>query len=209
MHDRAQTIAALWERLPDQVAALAGALLAVMIALLASRALARIIGELVATGHLGPQMALRLQYARRWGLGVITLLVLLQVSGLFAHAWALLSAMLAAVAIGFFAAWSILSNATSALILLTFRPFRIGDRIELLDPTNNTAFAGVVTDMNLMFTVLSDFDPETGAPATLHIPNNLFLQKLVRTAGAARPSQVVAPPFFSQPPMNPKRDDPR
>jgi small-conductance mechanosensitive channel len=44
------------------------------------------------------------------------------------------STALLAVALGFVAAWSILSNATSAVLVLILRPFRIGDTVELMDP---------------------------------------------------------------------------
>ena len=76
-----------------------------------------------------------------------------------------------------------LSNATAALLILTFRPFRIGDTVELVEP-NGTAIGGRVVDMNLMYTTLSVQPAEAEKPEPyqyLHIPNNLFFQKMLRT----------------------------
>ena len=58
------------------------------------------------------------------------------------------------LAVGFVAAWSVLSNATAALLVLTFRPFRLGDIVELVEP-GGCAIGGRVIDMNLIFTTLS------------------------------------------------------
>lgn len=153
---------------------------------LLSRAARRLIERLRARGHLGSVMAARLQVGRRWAIWVVVLLLVLQTSGLFSHAWALLSAVFAAVAIGFFAAWSIISNLTSALLIVALRPFRIGDEVELVEPNNGTALGGEVIDMNLVFTTLCERNPETGVESRLHVPNNLFLQKLIRTRSRSR-----------------------
>ena len=137
----------------------------------------------------------RLQLARRWALFVVAGLIVLQATGLFENAWALLSAVLATLAVGFVAAWSLLSNATSALLILAFRPFRSADAIELVEPSNGSVLGGRVTDMNLMYTTLEEKDEATGRSATLHVPNNLFFQKLVRVRSPHEPS---AEPFFRE-----------
>ena len=88
------------------------AVLVLLLAWLASRTLRRLIRRLEGTGHLTPTMAQRLRSGRRWILWSLAGLTALQLTGLFAHAWALLSALVAAIAVGFVATWSILSNAT-------------------------------------------------------------------------------------------------
>ena len=152
-------------------------------ALLISIILRRLIDRLRVSNHLAPVMARRLHTFRRWSLIVLTVLVLMQVLGIFGNAWALISAGLAAVALGFVAAWSMLSNATAALLILTFRPFRVGDAVDLLEPKGE-GMGGTVVDMNLMFVTLrvepAEADREK-PPQFLHIPNNLFFQKIVRT----------------------------
>ncbi|MBE0622417.1 MAG: mechanosensitive ion channel family protein [Burkholderiales bacterium] len=155
----------------------------IVVALLLSRMLRRLIVRLHESEHLAPIMARRLQTFRRWTILVVTILILMQAFGVFGNAWALISTGLAAMALGFVAAWSMLSNATAALLLLTFRPFRLGDTVELVEPAG-TGVGGRVVDINLMYTILSVPPAEkepTEAPQLLHIPNNLFFQKIVRT----------------------------
>jgi len=152
-------------------------------ALLISIILRRLIDRLRDSNHLAPLMARRLHTFRRWTLIVLTVLVLMQVLGIFGSAWALISAGLAAVALGFVAAWSMLSNATAALLILTFRPFRVGDTVELIEPKGE-GVGGTVIDMNLMFVTLHVAPVEgdkLATPQFLQIPNNLFFQKIVRT----------------------------
>ncbi len=176
----------------------AAALIVVAVALLLSRILRRLIDSRRQANHLTPVMAGRLQVFRRWTILVLALLALMQALGVFGSAWSLVSAGLAAIAIGFVAAWSVLSNATAALLVLTFRPFRLGDTVELLEPNGNS-LGGRVLDMNLMFTTLG-VEPPAGEPGSepqvLQVPNNLFFQKIVRVRSPhARGSKA---PFFSQ-----------
>lgn len=178
------------------------AIAVVLAALLASAVLKRLINRRLKARHLAPVMAERLHTLRRWTVGVLTILMLLEVFDVFGSAWALISAGLAAVAVGFVAAWSVLSNVTAALLLLTFRPFRLGERIELLEPgsSNSTPLGGKVVDMNLMYTTLSpetlDPDGEPGV-AYLRVPNFLFFQKVIRTPASDGP--VNRSPFFTPP----------
>lgn len=175
----------------------------VLAALLLSRMLRRLIVTLHDAKHLAPIMARRLQTFRRWTIMVVTVLVLMQVFGVFGNAWALISAGLATLALGFVAAWSMLSNATAALLLLTFRPFRLGDTVELVEPAG-TAIGGRVVDINLMYTTLRTESVESEdaeGPGVLHIPNNLFFQKVVRTRSAhVRGSKAT---FFAPPDHGP------
>jgi len=167
-------------------------------ALLLSGVLRRLINRLHASGHLAPIMPGRLQTFRRWTMLLLTVLILMEVLGVFGSAWALISAGLAAVAVGFVAAWSILSNATAALLVLVFRPFRLGDTVELVEPSGSS-IGGRVIDMNLMYTTLSAQSPADDHAEHnefLCIPNNLFFQKVVRTHSSHdRGSKAT---FFSQ-----------
>ncbi len=91
------------------------------------------------------------------------------VSGL----WTLLVSAATIIGVGFLAVWAMISNATASLFITVWRPFQFGDTVELL-PEN---FKGRVTGRNLMFTVLRE---ENGA--RLHVPNNLFFQKIFRVS---------------------------
>jgi small-conductance mechanosensitive channel len=146
-------------------------------------------------GQLTPIMALRLRLGVRWLLLAATSLIVLQQIGVFGQAWAVLTAVLAAIAVGFVASWSLLSNITCALIVLVYRPFRVGDEVELLEPDGKVGVSGRVIDLNLVFTTLLD-----SSDSVVRVPNNLFVQKCsrVRREGhAPDPSRDSAAPFFT------------
>lgn len=154
----------------------------VLAAFLVSRILRRLIDKLRNSQNLSIPVANRLQTVRQRVMLLVTALILMQALGIFDNAWAFISAGIAAIALGFVAAWSILSNATAALLIMTFRPFRIGDSLELLDP-NGAPMGGRVLDMSLMFTTLG-VPREEGDTSTdtrvLRVPNNLFFQRVIR-----------------------------
>ncbi len=117
----------------------------------------------------------------RWLLIIIVILLVLQQAGVsVTSVWAALSAILLLVAIGFVAVWSILSNVLSSVLLIIFPPFRIGDEIEVTEPTTREGLRGKVTRMNILYTVLEENDEQSGERIFISIPNNIFLQKTVR-----------------------------
>ena len=89
----------------------------------------------------------------------------LDVSGI----WALLISAAAVIGVGFLAVWTIVSNITASLFLSVWRPFKLGQTVEVL-PEN---LKGRVIDRNLMFTVLRD-----GEDRVLQVPNNFFFRKM-------------------------------
>ncbi len=95
-----------------------------------------------------------------WGIGVAGL-------------WTFLVSAITLIGVGFLATWTMVSNVTASLFLTIWRPFRLGDGVEIL-PDN---LKGRVIDRNLMFTVLRE---ERGT--ALHVPNNFFFQKVFRVA---------------------------
>lgn len=141
---------------------------------------ARVLAVLVRAGHLPGPMAGRLRTASRWLLAVVVVASVLQGTHLFDQAWAVLSAMLVAIAVGFVALWSVLGNMTCALLILVFRPFRLGDQIELLEPADlKVGVSGKVTDLSLVFTTLALEEDEESIQVA-RIPNSIFFQKVVR-----------------------------
>lgn len=120
----------------------------------------------------------------RWlvifGTAVIALLALdIDLHGL----WSMVLAALSLVAIGFVAMWSILSHMLASVLIVVFRPFREGDRVEIV---GDDAVLGEVTDLNPVYTTLRADDG-----GTLQIPNNLFFQKVLKRH-AHRTLQVPA-----------------
>ncbi len=84
--------------------------------------------------------------------------------------------------VALFAAWSILSNVTAAVILFLYFPYRIGSRIRIMDGDNSVE--GEVMDLNLFTMVIKAEDGDV-----VNYPNNLALQKGIRIReGAGRKS---------------------
>jgi small-conductance mechanosensitive channel len=133
--------------------------------------------ETVAARTRIPRMAYKpLSLIVRYAILIVALIAVLQtfrfpVAPIFTG----IAAVLGLVAIGFIAVWSILSNVLCTFVLITFKPFSIGDIIEL--PADNVS--GEVVDLTLMFTTLRS--PED---IYVQIPNNMFFQRVIkRTPG--------------------------
>lgn len=96
--------------------------------------------------------------------------------------WASLSAVLMLVAIGFVAVWSILSNVSAALLLVISAPFRIGDEIEILEPSTQDpekpGLRGRIKDISFFYTTLEQ-TAEDQENRLVRVPNNLFFQKAI------------------------------
>ncbi len=97
--------------------------------------------------------------------------------------WASLSAVLMLVAIGFVAVWSILSNVSAAMLLVISAPFRIGDEIEILEPSTQDpekpGLRGRIKDISFFYTTMEQTG-EDQEDRLVRIPNNLFFQKAIR-----------------------------
>lgn len=93
--------------------------------------------------------------------------------------WTAFTGFAAVAAVAFFAAWSVLSNLFCALLILTTRPFRLHDYVELLESGDKHGLRGKVVDINLIYTTLREVDGEH-AHAVLQVPNNLFFQRTLR-----------------------------
>jgi small-conductance mechanosensitive channel len=93
--------------------------------------------------------------------------------------WTTLTTVLAMVAIGFFAVWSVLSNWLCTLVILVTRPFDIGDEIEF----TGEPVRGHVVNLNFIFTTLRTEDG-----GMLQIPNNLFFQRVMKRRSPVIPN---------------------
>ena len=87
--------------------------------------------------------------------------------------WAVLVGAVTIIGVGFIATWAMTSNFTASFFLVLWRPFHVGQTVEVL-PEN---LKGRVVGRNLMFTTLSE---ESGS--VLQIPNSLFFQKIFRVS---------------------------
>jgi small-conductance mechanosensitive channel len=114
---------------------------------------------------------------------LVAILLVLKSLGVSARVlWSAMTGFLAVAAIAFFAAWSVLSNTFCALLLLTTRPFRVGDHVEVLENGEKPGLRGTVTAIHLIYTTLTENEPGQ-ASSVLQVPNSLFFQRVVRRTG--------------------------
>lgn len=147
-------------------------LLVVVVALVVDRVAFAGLHALQRAGRV-PETTTRI--IRRWGRGVLILIAGLCIVALAGYRitglWAFLTAIMGLVAIGFVAVWSILANVTCTLVILIWRPFNVGEHVEI----QPDGISGEVVDINFMYTLLRC---DNGARTT--VPNSLFLQKFIR-----------------------------
>lgn len=107
-------------------------------------------------------------------------LLILRKAGITGTAlWTTLTGFVAVAAVAFFAAWSVLSNVFCTLLILTVRPFRLHDHIELADSGDKPGFKGRVLDINFIYTTMQESRVD-GADVVLQIPNSQFFQYIIR-----------------------------
>jgi small-conductance mechanosensitive channel len=108
-------------------------------------------------------------------LWVITALLVLEVWGVgMSGVWTLMVSAATIIGVGFLATWTLISNFTASFFITIWRPFRLGQSIEILPES----LRGRVIDRNLMFTSLRE---ENGC--VIEVPNSLFFQKMFRVIG--------------------------
>src|SRR5262249_18280321 len=127
--------------------------------------------RLVSRVHLPYQTVQTITRVLIGALWIVVAMLVLGVGGVSVGGlWALMVSAAAVVGVGFLATWAMVSNITASFFIAFWRPFHLGDTIEIL-PEN---LKGRVIDRNLMFVVVR----ESGG-AVIQIPNNLFFQKNV------------------------------
>ncbi len=158
--------------LPDvSVQSLSAIATVIVVSIVVDRLIAAALDALAMQGRL-PRTTGRI--VGRWIRGLIFAVAALQIANLLGQdtAWirTFLVTVLGLVAIGFVAVWSILSNILATFVILIFRPFDMGEQIEI-EPDN---IKGRVIDINFMYTTLRN---EEGRK--IAVPNNMFAQKYI------------------------------
>jgi small-conductance mechanosensitive channel len=97
--------------------------------------------------------------------------------------WTAFTGFVAVAAIAFFAGWSVLSNVFCMLLIVTTRPFRLYDEIEVLENGEKPGLRGQVVDLNLIYTTLRETGPDGTGRSVLQVPNSLFFQRIIRRWG--------------------------
>jgi small-conductance mechanosensitive channel len=119
-----------------------------------------------------------------------TMIVLARLGVSGAALWTALTGFTAVAAIAFFAAWSVLSNLFCSLLILTTRPFRVHDHVELLEGGDKPGLGGRVVDINLLYTTLLETDGAHG-DTVLQVPNSQFFQRVTRRWRSGEPIRRV------------------
>lgn len=88
-----------------------------------------------------------------------------------------LSSVFAVIGVALFAQWSILSNITASLIIFFAFPYRVGDKVRVLDAENDVT--GTVEEITLFHVIIRQDDD------LVTYPNSLILQKAVVKLGEA------------------------
>ena len=102
---------------------------------------------------------------------MLALLVIISIWGIKPEQiFLFISSVLTVIGVAFFAQWSILSNITAGIIIFFSFPFRIGDKIKILD--KDVPIEAEIIDIRLLYTLL-----KTDSGERISYPNNLFLQK--------------------------------
>jgi small-conductance mechanosensitive channel len=83
-----------------------------------------------------------------------------------------LSSALAILGVSLFATWSILSNVTASVIVFFFFPYRVGDKVKIIDGENS--IEGMIKEITLFHVILED-----SADTIVTYPNTLIFQKPV------------------------------
>jgi len=103
-----------------------------------------------------------------WTLTIVALVTIWGVGG--DDIFLIISSVLTLIGVAFFAQWSILSNITAGIILFFSFPFKIGDRIRIMD--KDFPVEAEIEDIKSFYTLLKTTEGEEIA-----FPNNLLLQK--------------------------------
>lgn len=143
----------------------------------------RALKNIGANGYFDYHLTIILGNIVKWVLVAVVVLLSLGFFGVSVGTlWAALSGVLALVALGFVAVWSVLSNVLCSVLLIIFPPFRIGDEIEIQEPTANFSVKGKVVSINMLMTSLeiSDDSAADSGANIMRVPNNIFFQKYVR-----------------------------
>jgi len=172
----------LWFQESLGIAVPVGKLVLIAVGAWLLRRLGRLLIRRLSTRSLVPSdVVAGLQRAASFLITTVTILLMLQQLGVSTTVmWTAFTGFAAVAAVAFFAAWSVLSNIFCTVLIVTTRPFRLHDHIEVLEGGDKPGLRGEVIDVNLVYTTLRETTPEGGVESVLQVPNNLFFQRTVR-----------------------------
>lgn len=105
-------------------------------------------------------------------LTVLLLILVFLVMGIeYSQVSLFLSSVFAVIGVALFAQWSILSNITASLIIFFAFPYRVGDRVKVVDKDDD--ISGVIEEISLFHVLIKKGDD------LITYPNSMILQKAV------------------------------
>jgi small-conductance mechanosensitive channel len=148
------------------------ALIAIAVGIIVERVLAVLVNRFGERRGLDPSSVHLIKLIIRWLVIIVLVIIVAGIFGIGLQGiWVSIAAFLAMVVVGFFAAWSMLSNIFAAVLLLIMRPLKIGDKVTIV-PEN---ISGKVTDIGMIFTKV-----ESDEGDAVNIPNSLLLQRFLK-----------------------------
>ncbi|OYV77711.1 MAG: hypothetical protein B7Z66_03075 [Chromatiales bacterium 21-64-14] len=135
--------------------------------------------------HISEETVRVLRKTSAVALWIVLALILLRLWGINVDGiWTTIASVLAVVGVGLLAVWTMASNITATLFIWIWRPYNLGQQIEILPD----GIKGRAVDRSLMFTTIQEADG-----STLMIPNNLFFQRIIRRSPNGAPTDSVRP----------------
>lgn len=149
------------------------------VAALARLLLRQLLRRLCARYSLPAEMMIGIRRVGSFVISISAVLMVLHVIGVSSGTlWTAFTGFAAVGAVAFFAAWSVLSNIFCTFLIITTRPFRLHDHIELLEGGDKPGLKGRVIDINVIYTTLEETGDHAGS--VLQVPNSLFFQRTTR-----------------------------
>lgn len=140
---------------------------------LATKLLDRIIHDVSVRRALGDLRVLYITRLMKIGMVFLCIVVMCLILGLgYSEISVFLSSIFAVVGIALFAQWSILSNVTASMIIFFSFPYKVNDRIKILDKDDD--MCGLIIEITMFHVILKRDDGNL-----ITYPNSLILQKAV------------------------------
>jgi small-conductance mechanosensitive channel len=140
---------------------------------LAAKLLHKIIRDISVRRSLGDLRVLYITRLMNIGMVFCCIVVICLILGLgYSEVSVFLSSIFAVVGIALFAQWSILSNITASMIIFFGFPYKVGDRIKVLDKDGD--MSGDIVEISMFHVIMRREDGNL-----ITYPNSLILQKAV------------------------------
>lgn len=137
----------------------------------AAKLLNKVIHDVSVRRALGDLRVLYITRLMNIGMVFCCLVVVCLILGLgYSEISVFLSSIFAVVGIALFAQWSILSNVTASMIIFFGFPYKVNDRIKILDKDDD--MSGVIVEITMFHVILRRADGNL-----ITYPNTMMLQK--------------------------------